>query len=378
MNKIKIAFVIDTISDQLGGTEKQLLLLLNNLDLTKFTPYLCMFKDQPLSKNMLPDIEHYYFKFDTYYSLNNWLNFFKFASFLKREKIDIVQTHFRDGMILGVIAARIAGIRNIVYARRSMQYWLIKRELFLLKLFNPFIKRVLANSLNLKAFINEVEGVPNSKIDVVYNGIDNILFHSKNNNPNAEYFKHFKIEPDSSVVVLVGNLRPVKGIDVFIKSAKYILEEISTVYFLVIGDGDEKQKLSNLAADLNIQDRIIFAGKRDDIPSILTICDIGVSSSHSEGLSNSIIEYMTSGLPVICTDVGGNNELVEENKNGYLVLPNEPKQMARALLKLLENKSLANSMGKESKKRSKENFSLKTFIQHMQKYYVGLLIDHPN
>lgn len=370
--------MIDTISDKLGGTEKQLLLLLNNLDLTKFTPYLCTFKDKPISKNILPDIEHYYFKFDTYYSLSNFINFFRFARFLKKEKIDIVQTHFRDGMILGIVAARLAGIRNIVYARRSMQYWLIKKELFLLKLFNPFIKRVLANSQNLKAFINEVEGVPNSKIDVIYNGIDNILFDSKCKNPNADYFKHFNIEPNSSVVVLVGNLRPVKGIDVFIKSAKYILEELPKVYFLIIGDGDEKLKLSNLASDLNIQDRIIFAGKRDDIPSILTICDIGVSSSHSEGLSNSIIEYMTSGLPVTCTDVGGNNELVEDHKNGYLVPPNEPIQMARALLKLLKNTKLAKTMGKESKKRSKEKFSLRTFIQQMQKYYDDLLIDHSN
>ena len=281
-------------------------------------------------------------------------------------------------MILGILAARLAGIRNIVYARRSMQYWLIKRELFLLKLFNPFIKRVLANSQNLKTFINEVEGVPKDKIDVVYNGIDNILFDSKCNNPNADYFKHFNIRPDSSVVVLVGNLRPVKGIDVLIKSAKYIVQKFPKVYFLIVGDGNEKQNLTNLASDLNIQDRIIFAGKRDDIPSILSICDIGVSSSHSEGLSNSIIEYMTSGLPVICTDVGGNNELVEDSRNGYLVPPNEPEEMARALLKLLENKNLANNMGKLSKKRSKKYFSLETFIEKMQNYYNSLLIDYPN
>ena len=121
-----------------------------------------------------------------------------------------------------------------------------------------------------------------------------------------------------------------------------------------MGDGCLKNELIKLSINLNIADKIIFTGQRNDIPLLQTI-DIGVLTSDSEGFSNSIIEYMAAGISTVATDVGGNRELIENNIDGFLAPPDNPQLIADAILKLINDEKLSVMMGKSSKQKYIKN-----------------------
>ncbi len=373
MNKIKIAFVIDTIDYKIGGTERQLILLLKHLDRSKFEPYLCCFKDSSWLKDHSHFRHIHLFRFNSFFSPIDYFKLIKCSKFLKAEGIDIVQTHFRDGNVIGIIAAKLAGIKTIVSTRRNQGYWHNRRELALLKMLNPMVTSFLANSKAIKAYIQKVERVPERKIEVIYNGYESSIFTEK----SEEYRKHYRqilgINTHCQIIVNVANLRPVKGLDLFLQSAQMMIGNHPDVKFVIIGDGPEKERLVSLTNNLGITKHVIFLGRRDDVPNILGVSDIGVLSSHSEGLSNSIIEYMAAGLPVVCTKVGGNVELVENNVNGYLTSPNNHYEMASAILKIIENPTMAQRMGTESLNRANFTFNLDKYIQDTETYYKNLV-----
>jgi len=374
--KIKIAFVIDTITDKIGGTERQLILLLEKINREKFTPYLCAFKDSTWLQENSNRWNTFIFNFTSFFSPISYSHLIRFAKYLKSENIDIVQTHFRDGNIVGILAAKLAGIPVIISSRRNEGYWLNAVELAVLKLLNPLVTSFLANSESIKKFVRVKEGVPEEKIEVIYNGFDSSKFPSKTLGFRKEYRQKLMLKPNVPIVIMVANLRPVKAIDQFLKSAQIVLQSKPDVHFLIVGDGPEKHKLQQLSNELNISKNVIFLGKRDDIPEILVSSDIGVLSSVSEGLSNSIIEYMAAGLPVVCTEVGGNAELVVHDVNGFLVPPQKPEVLANALLKLLDDPKMIDQFGKESLRRAHKYFSLEKMLERTENYYENLLNSH--
>ncbi len=373
MKKIKIAFVVDTIDYKIGGTERQLILLLKHLDRSRFEPYLCCFKDSKWLKDNSLFFNIYIFPFNSYFSPLDYYNLIKCSKFLKTEGVDIVQTHFRDGNILGIIAAKLAGIKTIISTRRNKGYWHDRKEIAILKILNPVVTSFLANSKAIKSYVHEAEGVSEDKIEVIYNGYESSIFPESSDEQRKQYRQMIGIPSDSPVVVNVANLRPVKGLNVFLKAAQTVISHHSRARFLILGDGPEKETLYRLAENLGITNHVKFLGSRGDVLDILTICDIGVLSSHSEGLSNSIIEYMAAGLPVVCTNVGGNSELVENNKNGFLVSPNNYYEMADAIIKLIDNQTVMRNMGEESLKRAHSTFGSDMFIQRTENYYMNLV-----
>ncbi len=289
MKKIKIAFIIDTIHDKIGGTERQLILLLKNFDRSKFEPYLCCFKDSEWIQKNSENWKTHIFEFKSFFSPPDYWKLYKFSRYLKNEGIDIVQTHFRDGNILGILAGRMAGIKTIISTRRNQGYWHNKSELFVLRILNPFVKRFLANSNAVKLFAHKVEKISLNRIDVIYNGFDLSKFSKSSNKNISLLYEELNLEPDRSIISIVANLRPVKGLDVLIKSAKKVLAQNNSVIFLLIGDGPEKGSLEQMAENLGIRKNIHFLGSRDDVHEILQCSSLGVLSSHAEGLFKLII-----------------------------------------------------------------------------------------
>ncbi len=373
MKKIKIAYVIDTIDYKIGGTERQLILLLENLDRSRFEPYLCCFKDSSWLEDHLSSFNICLFQFNSFFSPLDYYSLIKCSKFLKTERIDIVQTHFRDGNIFGIIAAKLAGIKTIISTRRNMGYWHNRKEIAVLRVLNQMVTGFLANSKAVKSYVHKIEKVPEGKIEVIYNGCESSNFHKKSDVHKKKYRQMFGIHSDSPVIVNVANLRPVKGLDVFLKAAKTVISHHSGARFLILGDGPERETLYRLAENLGITNHVKFLGSRSDVSDILSICDIGVLSSHSEGLSNSVIEYMAAGIPVVCTNVGGNSELVEHNKNGFLVSPNSHDEIASTIIKLIDNLTIMRNMGEASLKRAKSTFNFDSFIQRTENYYMNLV-----
>ncbi|MCK5534910.1 glycosyltransferase, partial [bacterium] len=128
-----------------------------------------------------------------------------------------------------------------------------------------------------------------------------------------------------------------------------------------------------VAKKLRITGNVVFTGERSDIPELLSVMDISVLSSLSEGFSNTILESMAAGKPVVATNVGGNPEVVSDNETGILVPPANSQMLAKAMLYLLKNKELAQKMGEAGRKRIEEFFSLKRMTENTEKLYDVLL-----
>lgn len=373
MKKIKIAYVIDTIGYHFGGTEHQLILLLKNIDEDRFEPCLCCFKDSSWIQDNPAKLNIYLFNFNSYFSPSSYVHLFRFACFLKRQKFDIVQTQFRDGYIIGILAAKLAGIKTILSTRRNLGYWINRKELFVLFLLNRFVSFFLVNAEVIKKSMITQEKIPPEKIRVIYNGIEEGSFYARQPSEVSLSREELHICSNTKVVVIVANLRPVKGIDVLLKAISLVCKQRDDVKVLIVGEGDEKRDLMVLAHQLGLKDTIKFLGRRNDIPDLLAMSDLGVLSSHTEGMSNSIIEYMMAGLPVVCTDVGASRELIVNSENGIIVPPNDSQQMAWAILKILDSDELRLRMGDLSKKRASELFHLQDCVSSTEEFYLELV-----
>jgi len=365
-NKIRIAFVLDEINYQMGGTEKQILMILDHIDTSKFDIHLCFFRHNQWILDNIDKYKIFHFDFPSFKKPKSYFEFFKFVKYLKQNRFDILVSFFTDSNKIAVPAARIAGIKKIVLSRRNFNHWVTKTEFFILHILKPFVNSYWVNAEAIKYRMTTQEKINPKKIEVIYNGF------KLNEPPQTNTTSIFEDIPQSKIVVNVANLREVKGLDVFLKAAKIVSSEHSDVHFVIVGEGDQRPALEKLVKDLKIESHVSLVGKRSDIGYILKDSDIGVLSSHSEGLSNAIIEYMASGLPVVCTEVGGAAELVIDDENGYLVPPDNPGLMGQKILNLIKDDKLRKTLGKASHKKAHDIFQCETMINHLSDYFQRL------
>ena len=255
---------------------------------------------------------------------------------IRKEKPDIVHTFFPASNSVGILLARLAGVRVLISSRRDMGFNLSPLDIIKLKVANLFVSGVIANSKAVKERVVHMEKIDPRNVEVIYNGLDLRPF------VKASKKNHKK----ECVVAIVANLnRPVKRVDLFIKACAIVHKECPDVRFQVIGDGFLRSDLEKLAENLGFGSAISFFGRRSDIPELLKNVSVGVISSDSEGLSNSIMEYMAMALPVVATDVGGNSELVKNYISGLIVSQGDELKMAEAIIDLLRSPEKSKQMG---------------------------------
>lgn len=369
---IRIAFVIDTIESPTAGTEKQLLLLIKHLDRKKFIPYLCVLRVSSWLRENFRECELVDMGVPSFGRPSSYLNLFKFVTFLKAQKVDIVQTHFVDGNKVGILAGKLAGVKAIVSSRRNQGYWHNKREVLTLTVFNRWVTRFLANSENTRQWTITTEGVDSKRIDVIHNALEIERYNKGSQRECLAFKKNLGLPPDSILIGIVANLRPVKSIDTFLKAAKIVSESCPEAHFIIVGEGPERIRLEQLGVELGIASKIRLLGQRLDIPEILSCIDVGILSSKSESFSNSIIECLAAGLPVVCTDVGGAREAVEDGVNGFVVPPGDYKAMADKIVTILTLCTMA-QMGQASRHKAEKLFSLSAIMQTYEQYYEKVL-----
>lgn len=365
---IRIAFIIDTIEKPTAGTEQQLLLLLKHLDRSKFEPFLCVLRTSKWLEEEFDLCPLYQIDIKSFKTPSSLWSFYRFVCFLRTQKISITYSFFRDGIMVGVPAGKLAKVNLNISSRRNQGYWMTPFDLKITKFLNRWVDIIIANSYNTKEFVQRTEGFPKEKIHVIYNGIDSVKFQNIPATSRLENRLAAGIPLDAYVVGIVANLRPVKSIDVFLRAAQLVIKKIPETYFVIVGDGDQKEELEELVQELSIGDKVRFLGRQEDIPSVLTMFDIGALSSSSESFSNAILEYLAVGLPVVCTDVGGISEIVETNVNGFIVPINDYTMLARKILKIIQNDKLL-EMGKASHKIVENYIQLNRMINQYENIF---------
>ena len=313
------------------------------------------------------------FPLTSFYNANMIVQLRRCVKYLKENKIEIIQTHDYYSNIFGMFAGRIAQIPVRIAAKRDTGTKSAKQEFIERRAYN-LASAIVVNAEAVKTHLVK-KGVSEAKINVIFNGLDLDRLAVPDEKTPEEILQGFGLPTDENMkfVTIVANMRSdVKNHPMFLKAAKKVLENFRNCGFILAGEGELTDDLKQLARDLEIENKTYFIGRCSRVAELLSISDICVLSSKTEGFSNSILEYMAAGKPVVATRVGGASEAIVEGETGFLVESDDDAKLAERLIYLLENPEKAEKMGKMGRKIAEEKFSLEAQLEKTFNLYKNL------
>lgn len=290
---------------------------------------------------------------------------------LRRERFDIVQVYgLKANLFVRPIAA-LCGRPYFVTAQRSIDSDRRAWHSWIDRLTSPLVHLYLCNSEAASDILAQRERIPHKKLAVVHNGIDPTPFE-RDHKARAEIRAELQLPPGVPLVTVVANLRTPKGHRHLLEALALLPRQGQAWKVALVGEGPLREELEQQADRLQISDRVIFMGARQDIPRVLAAADLFVLPSLWEGLPGAVMEAMAAGLPVVASDVGGVRELLCDGETGYLVPAAQPEPLAERLQALLADAALRERMGAAGRTRLIEEFSLDRMVQRTGSVYEAL------
>ncbi len=218
---------------------------------------------------------------------------------------------------------------------------------------------VISNSQGLKDLA--LKSKPNQKISIIFNGID-----------ISEFKPSIKENSENFEVLCVSRLTRRKGIEYLISAFAKISDQFPKIKLKIIGEGDAKEELEAQTQQLNLNNKIEFSGRiaHENLPEIYAEASVFVLPSLNEGMSNTMLEALATGLPIIATDTGGTKELVDEGINGFIIKMKDADDIAEKIIKLISDKNLLESMSQASRQKA-ESLSWKNVAEKYFKEYLS-------
>ena len=374
MDKERVLYVITKL--ELGGAQKQLLSLCSGLDKEKFAIYLFT-----ADSGLLVEDASKVFGINLYLSkfldrpinpFKDLLAFFEIASFIKSKKINVVHTHSSKAGILGRLAARVAGVKRIVHtvhgwSFNDFQPYLSRHFYILLERLCARLsdKIVVVSEYDKEKGLSEHIGGRNQYLLIPY-GID----HSEFKAESYSLRKEFGIPSSVLLVGMIACFKSQKAPQDFIEAARLITSKSGNVKFIMIGDGQMRGHVQELISRYQLQDKVILAGWRRDIPQVLCALDIFVLTSLYEGMPIVVLEAMAAAKPVVATNTGGIAEVIKDGEDGFLVTPKAPQEMADRIFTLLTDENLRKRLGENASLSVSENFSVPSMVLAHQQLYL--------
>lgn len=311
------------------------------------------------------------FPLTSFFDLNFVKQVRRCADHLRDNKIDIVHTHDFYTNIFGMAAASLAGVKVRIASKRETGGMRSGTQRLVERLAFGRSNAIVVNSVAVREYLIN-QSISANKIRVVYNGLDLSRFGMAGS--RAEILSGFGHAADVRYITLVANLRHnVKNIPMLLRAARRIAEKFADVHFIIAGEGELEGELRAFAANLGVADRVNFIGRCTDVPSLLSISYACVLTSTAEGFSNSILEYMAAGRPVVATNVGGAAEAIVEGETGYLVASDDDAALAERLSILLTDRGLATAFGEKGKAIVGAKFSTAAQLEKTIGLYQELL-----
>jgi sugar transferase (PEP-CTERM/EpsH1 system associated) len=251
-------------------------------------------------------------------------------------------------------------------AGKSRRYRIVRR------LYRPFVTRYVALSRHLEGYLEQQVGVPAGDIAQIYNGVDTERFRPKRGARPAIPGCPFG-GPDHWLVGTVGRMERIKDplnlASAFVRAIEVQPAAAKHLRLVMVGDGALRGAVNAVLDRPGMRDRVWFAGERADVPDMLRGLDCFVLPSLAEGVSNTILEAMATGLPVIATRVGGNGELIESGMTGTLVPPANSDALARAMLDYFNDRVTARRHAKAGQRAVESRFSLSKMVADYTSVY---------
>ncbi|MBY0528421.1 MAG: glycosyltransferase [Gemmataceae bacterium] len=364
--KIRICYIIDKLG--VGGTESQLLALLRQIDKTKIQPYLCLLRGKSSASRSLepegvPILDLGIHSFRNLRTISGALHL---ARFLRRERIDAIQTYFPDSTLFGTLVARASGVRFAIRTVLNLGTLRTVRQRMMRRVVEAMAPRALANCAATARVACQNSSASRTRTELLPNGVDFARFHAKQARGPSKGIQRRRIG-------IVANLRPVKNIEAFIRAASIVHRVQDGVEFVVAGEGRLRPALQDLIHSLGIERHCRLIGDVADPAAFLRTLSVAVICSHSEGSSNALMEYMASGRAVVAAAVGGLPELMTDGVDGMCVAPSSPENLAAAILHLLRRTELARVFGRQAAGKARAHFVQSRRAEIIEAYYQRLL-----
>lgn len=364
--QVRIAHVIPTL--RLGGLEHIVALLTSRLPNYIENVVITPGADGPMRERFPDGVRVIAMAED--HKPDRW-NALRMARLFRSLRPDVV--HSRNwSCVDAIVGARLAGVPIVVHGEhgrgaddpegrnisRRVGRWLLA----------PMVTQFVTVSRDLARWLAEDVRLSPAKILAICNGVDTGRFAPGGRSAARAALG---IASDSIVMGTVARLDPVKD-QVGLLRAFAQVGDPRTV-LVIAGDGPCRAELEAAVSALGLDGRVRLLGERKDVPRILTALDVFVLPSLGEGISNTILEAMATGLPVIATRVGGNPELISEGVTGILVEPRSPAALAVAMRQYLGDPRLASQHGRAARERAQSMFSLEVMVDAYEELYSRLL-----
>lgn len=319
------------------------------------------------------------FRLNSFYDLHTARQIWRFAQYLKKHEIDVVQSHDFYTNVFGMAGAALARVPVRIASRRESAVRPASQR-FVERCSYRAAHAVVANCEEVRQQLIK-EGVPAQKVRTIYNGLDLTRVQHRQAE-RKDILTGYNLPESARFVTIMANMRAhvwnpepfcFKDHPTFLRAAKRVREAVPEAAFIIAGEGELKEATLELAKSLGIADRTFFIGRCEDVGALFSISDVCVLSSTSEGFSNAILEYMAAGRPVVSTDVGGAREAIVEGKSGYLVAAGDHQRMADRIIALLQNREDARAMGERGREIVNEKFSSLKQLQNVEGLYTELL-----
>jgi glycosyltransferase involved in cell wall biosynthesis len=366
--EMTILFIADNIGG--GGKERRMLELIKSLSkMPSYKIVLVSLTDMGVGYDYMYDFPVTIIETDRKHKFTTE-PFFIIRNAIRKYKPDIVHSWGSMGSvyILPLLPFRKFKFINGIIADAPNHIDWYKKPYVRGQLTFPFSDVVLSNSLaGIKSY-----NAPVNKTFCIYNGIDMNRF--KNLKDPDGLKQELGISHFSFIIGMVGAFHDRKDYNTFVIAAQKVIHMHKDICFLLVGEGKNSEPIAALLSDED-KKNIRFLGRRSDIESLIQIFDIGVlctnSKIHGEGVSNSIIEYMSLGKPVIATEGGGTNEVIEDSKNGFLIEDKGVDTLVEKILLLYNNPETGKKMGEQALQTIKDKFLLDRMTDEFISIYKG-------
>ena len=288
----------------------------------------------------------------------------RLARYIRRHRIGLVHSFDFYSNAYGVLASRFARIGIAIASQRDLGNLRPPVQQRLNRMMLRLAHHVLANSEAAAARVREGGGARPEHVVVVRNGVDTGRFVPRELNDDPRPVRVFGT---------VANLRPEKGLTDVVRAAALVRSQHPDVRMVLWGEGPLRPKLEALIQNLGLDHIVQLPGHAPDAEKALSKMDAFILPSLSESCSNSLMEAMAMGLPVIASHTGGNPELVQDGSSGLLVRPGDPADLARAMTHLMENPAVAARLAGQAAQRARAEFSLQGMVAEIEALYISTL-----
>ena len=369
---LRVVYLIDKL--QRAGAQVHLDQLTRGLDPRAFTVEVCcLMRGGPVADRMrVRGLPVNVLGLKTIYGPRAWGALVRLTRRLRQQQVDVLHTYLVSANIFGTLAGRLARGPSVITTRRDVgisRNWRLKAvEEWLI---NPLVDRVTVNSNAVAEAARHERNLGEDKVTFIPNGVD-VEALDPARFPREAARREWGLSADDRAVGAVGHLSPVKGHADLLDAVARARARDPRIRVFLIGDGPLRATLEAHARALGIGEHVVITGVRDDVARLVAMLDVVALPSHSEGMSNALLEAMSLGRPVVATDVGGNSEVVEDGVSGRLVPAATPEALAETLLDLLAEPEAARRLGCEARRQVAERFPLERMVSRHEALYRSL------